>query len=553
MSIGALKLKDTIERIRGTRYENPVVTREVRTRMRGAKAHQLMLLYVFVMALCVFVAYYSQWVNNSGNYTAQAWVNSRLGYTLFSVLTWCQAILIVLIAQGLTVGSLTIEREQQTIEMLSLTSLSARNIIAGKVAAPMLFILMLLACSLPIAFICLMFGSISPMEILISYLILAAWAFLFASAGVFFSAISKKSSAANITSFLGSGIYAWIIAFTAAESVYSGSFSGSAKFIFGGMSGCNAPDYSLALAPVFGFKLPTALVGIVMNVGLAILLLTFASTRLPYHRENRQPLIRCLLLSISLVWLFLFLGNVVFAPTSGFSGSASEFMVTPLAVMLAIISPFLPAFATGPLDKGRNILKAVFAGPTWKKVFENRPTGGFWFLITWWVAACLVIALSLVIGISSIGGSRPAMDWSMFPMTCLAILVFVTAAASLGILFSTMVPTRQAAAALVVLFIILAWVIFPLLCSSFESSYNHTWSQATNPGWNIAYLWPGMVFTSLTDHSFTQGQTGPILALPAELTNVGCAIAWSLVAALALWAAQKRHQRGGGVRDEREN
>jgi hypothetical protein len=128
-------------------------------------------------------------------------------------------------------------------------------------------------------------------------------------------------------------------------------------------------------------------------------------------------------------------------------------------------------------------------------------------------------------------------------------LAFVVGVSAMGILFSSLAATRQAAAALTVLFIILAWTIYPIMCSSFTASYSYTWSRAVGPQWNIAYLWPGLSFEHLSG-GFVQGKNGPNLCLAAELTGVGCAIAWSLLAILALWIADGKHRRGGGVQDE---
>lgn len=541
MSALALALKSTLSRIRMTRYENPVVTKELRTRMRGYKAHSLMLGYVLLLGVIMILVYYSEWVSHNGVVSAQNWINTRLGFSLFTSLTWAQAILIALIAPSLTAGSLTLEREQQTMEMLSLTPLSARNIITGKLTSAMFFILMLLACSIPLAGICLMFGSISPLEIVITYIMLIAWALLFSSAGVLLSSISKKTSAAGSLCF---GFIFFYGVFTTGWSAASFHAGGSNwNFVLAGLSACTAADFSLAFAPVFGVKLPVALVGITLMAASSILFLTTAMTRLPHHRVYKSALIRMLLLGISLVIMFLIFGNVTSAG-SGIGGTTKDYIHTAFVSFLSIFTIFIPAFSTGPVTRSISLLKSFFTGHIWRKPFENNPVGGLWFLALWWIAGCAVILLC----VSLISWGK-AFDLVPALQASVALLAVVIGMGAVGILASTFCPNRQLAVLLVVLFIILAWIFFPFMMWQHESSYNYSWNNADGPIWQVAYFWPGLVFEQITD-KWSPGTDGPILCLPKDMTWLGCVIAWGLVTIAALSLAQKRARKPGGIPEE---
>jgi hypothetical protein len=133
--------------------------------------------------------------------------------------------------------------------------------------------------------------------------------------------------------------------------------------------------------------------------------------------------------------------------------------------------------------------------------------------------------------------------------TALALLGAAVGIASIGILLSSALPTRQAAFATTLLVVILAWMVFPVLTWQHESSYSYTWSGENGFKWQVAYLWPGLMLLKLTNN-WNPGQHSPILWLPDGLTGIGCAMAWGIVAAIALSLAARMNARKGGIPDE---
>ncbi|MEN6371224.1 MAG: ABC transporter permease subunit [Armatimonadota bacterium] len=548
MSIVELAQKTLAGRIKNARYENPVITKELRSRMRGARAHQIMMAYVLLMAIVLFCIYYSQWMDVAGSADPQSWFDSRLGFRLFSSLTWLQAVLIGLIAPSLTSGCITIEKEQQTIEMLSLTTLSARNIIVGKLMSGYLFVLMLLACSLPLAGMCLMFGSVSPAEIAVTYLILAAWAFLFSSIGVFCSAQFKKTATASLIAFGTVFIYAFLTTLWAAECKYGHNTNS----ILGGLSGCMALDHSLDMAQVFYIRLPVALAGIAINTAIGILLAVLATTRLPFHRIDRAVLIRTMLLGISLATLFLFVGNALSGLLGTTPGQESDFATFMFVILLAVFIPAVPIFSTGPIGKNANPVSSLTREPIFRKAFENRPAGGLFFLALWWAAACAVVIATFAYAnsYSPVGSTGTySFDLVNILQASIGLLGAIIAWGAIGMLFSSIMPNKNSAVVLVLLIIALAWAIYPLMLWQHESSYNYTWENQSGIMWQAAYLWPGTTIGEMSG-GWHPGSTGPILWLDKGLTGVGCLAAWGIVAVIALSLSGKYYKRGRGIPDE---
>ena len=53
--------------LRQLRFENPVLTKELRTRMRGSRAYWILFAYLFVLSLILFFAYLTWWQSQQWN------------------------------------------------------------------------------------------------------------------------------------------------------------------------------------------------------------------------------------------------------------------------------------------------------------------------------------------------------------------------------------------------------------------------------------------------------------------------------------------------------
>ena len=116
-------------------WNNPVLVKEFRTRMRGARAYWVLLTYVLLLTLVVGATYLTWYTDNSaGGVSRQA--ASNTGRTLFQILFSLQAGLVALITPAITAGAITIEREQQTYAMLATSGLRPQHVIWGSCWPP---------------------------------------------------------------------------------------------------------------------------------------------------------------------------------------------------------------------------------------------------------------------------------------------------------------------------------------------------------------------------------------------------------------------------------
>src|SRR3990170_1590900 len=115
---------------------------------------------------------------------------------LFEILPW----LLLFFVPAATMRSLAAERKDGTLEVLLSHPISEAEIIAGKLAANVIFILIALALTLPIA-IGLMLGGRLDIGMVVGQYLGAAWLIIgLASVGLFASSLGRNQTVAFIVS-----------------------------------------------------------------------------------------------------------------------------------------------------------------------------------------------------------------------------------------------------------------------------------------------------------------------------------------------------------------
>jgi len=466
-------------------FENPVITKELRTRMRAGRAHWAMLSYVLLLSLVVFgVYYFTAWIRAVESGGMIDWSQRQVGREMFIFLTWFQMALLALAGPSLTSSSLTMEIQQQTMELLSLTSLSPRNIIVGKAASAALFLWMLLFSSLPLAGMCLVFGGISPIEIIVTYVLLAVWAFLFSSLGVFFSAIVTKTPVASLLTYsvgIGYASSVFIFGMMGLVDPRSGVDTALAMLNPGW-----APYGALSVANVFGMPVPHAAASFVINGLIAILLLTAAEAHLKYHRPDKALAVRLLLLGLSIFALPMLFATIreayaVAMGVGGHMGPARSFAAGTMICIIVIVFVTIPAFSTGIVRRAReagSLFRYMASGFRLRQIFSQDLAGGPAFVLLWF-AVCVAVGLIPFVA-APLGNTIP--DYLKLAVSMGAVAICYCSA---GILASTVSPTRNLAMAVTFIFMILTQVLYLIPLSNY-----HYGQRTTSLLYEFAYLWP---------------------------------------------------------------
>jgi hypothetical protein len=187
---------------------NPVMIRELRGRMRGARAFVVMSIYLALMsgfALLVYTIF-----GNVSALNASA-ATGEVGRIVFAGVVGIELLLIIFIAPSFTAGAITGERERQTYDLLRTTLLATPSFITGKLESSLGYILLLLLAAIPLQSIAFLFGGVSETEVILAFVILAVTAITFGTVGIYFSASQARTLAASVRTYTIIGIFAFAV------------------------------------------------------------------------------------------------------------------------------------------------------------------------------------------------------------------------------------------------------------------------------------------------------------------------------------------------------
>lgn len=174
---------------------NPITLKEMRSRMRGRRAFAVLTLNVFLLGGLVSLIYMT--------YAASAQMFSspsnlqELGKIIFATTVGMQLLITCFTSSSAAVGAISSERERQTFELLRTTLLPARSLVLGKLAAAVLFNLLVILSAIPVASLSFFFGGVTLEEITIASVFLVVTAIAFSCIGLFFSSLMRRTSQAT--------------------------------------------------------------------------------------------------------------------------------------------------------------------------------------------------------------------------------------------------------------------------------------------------------------------------------------------------------------------
>ncbi len=179
-------------------FGNPMVLKELRGRMRGARAFIVLSVYLSLMSGFVTLIYilFSESLSYSG--PSQG---GEIGRVLFYSIVGVELFLVTFIAPAFAAGSISGERERQTYDLLRTTLLPAHSLVGGKLFATLSYIFLLLLAAIPLQSIAFLFGGVAEVEVILSFIVLLCTAVLLGTIGVFFSALTKRTLAASVLSY----------------------------------------------------------------------------------------------------------------------------------------------------------------------------------------------------------------------------------------------------------------------------------------------------------------------------------------------------------------
>ena len=240
---------------------NPILVKELRSRMRGPRAFITLTIALLIMSglMIGLVSLLSAAASQVGS----SLLSPQIGQILFAALLIFEMLLVCTITPAVTAGAISTEREKQTFEMLQATPLGSVRLLWGKLLSALSYVFLLIFAAVPLASIVFLFGGVNLMQLLKGLLVLVASAVTLGVYGLFLSAWLGRTGRATVVGFISVMV---LIVGPLAGLVIIGIFGASA----GGP--VTPPRLLLAFSPISMLSSAIATTGNVNDAGMGGLL-----------------------------------------------------------------------------------------------------------------------------------------------------------------------------------------------------------------------------------------------------------------------------------------
>lgn len=166
-------------------------------RARSFRIPFILMMFNGILALAALLNMYQT--------VAQAKASSTIQYTsflqLYSFVAILEFLLLLFIMPALTSGSISGERERQTLELLFTTKMRPADIILGKLLSAVEQLMILVISSLPVVFLCFVYGSVDFLDLGLLMICFVVSAFFTGGIGILFSALLRRSTFSNVCTY----------------------------------------------------------------------------------------------------------------------------------------------------------------------------------------------------------------------------------------------------------------------------------------------------------------------------------------------------------------
>ncbi len=176
----------------------PVYEKETMTSSRTVRLTAIVLGFNLILTL-VGLLQLQLMVRDSVYYGEMAYSSLLHMYMLVAV---SEAVIILFIVPALTAGSISGERERQTLDLLLCTRLRPVDIVIGKLMSCLSTAFVMMVTSLPILSLVYIYGGLGISDLAQLFLSLAVTTLYIGSVSIFFSAVMKRTTVATVLSYL---------------------------------------------------------------------------------------------------------------------------------------------------------------------------------------------------------------------------------------------------------------------------------------------------------------------------------------------------------------
>lgn len=186
-------------RLRPKLNANPIIVKELRSRMRGVRAFAILTAVLVILGLSSYALF--RIVSLTSSYGSMP-LSPQIGQVVFAGLVLMELLAICFITPALTAGAISGEQELQTYEMLLATPLNPASILRGKLVSALSYVFLLVFAAVPMASLVFTFGGMAPRDMLKALVILMTVAVTLGTIGIFMSALLRRTGRATVLTYL---------------------------------------------------------------------------------------------------------------------------------------------------------------------------------------------------------------------------------------------------------------------------------------------------------------------------------------------------------------
>lgn len=177
---------------------NPVYSKDSKINNRSLKMIVIMVAYNCVLLIIGF----SFTLSETTDLATNGYLNYSSMLELYILFATVEIATLLLLTPALTAGTISGERDRQTLDMLLATRMRPFQILLGKLLSSLDILLTLVLSAMPVMAMVFLFGGIRVLAIFRMQILLVLLAFTVGSAGVFFSTICRRTTVATIVSYI---------------------------------------------------------------------------------------------------------------------------------------------------------------------------------------------------------------------------------------------------------------------------------------------------------------------------------------------------------------
>jgi ABC-type transport system involved in multi-copper enzyme maturation permease subunit len=176
---------------------NPIVAKEVRSRMRTWRAPLVLVAFLAILGAVGYTAY-----RNTAPTVANSSNLGEAGQAVFGALSGTVLILVALIVPGLVGGAISGERERQTLDLLLVTPVQPLRIVLGKLFSSLMFVLLLVAASVPLFSVVFILGGVELGAVIAVLVVTLVTAIALGTLAMLCSTVLKRTTSSTVSSYI---------------------------------------------------------------------------------------------------------------------------------------------------------------------------------------------------------------------------------------------------------------------------------------------------------------------------------------------------------------